>query len=623
MAQTDAEIREKVTEVEQGFQELRELARKRQGQLYVHETYKSELIQALAPEIDTRIAVPSRRPSVAAWHLQGIIRQSFQFHVEPGGSLDRDETRADKRELYYAHEWALNFNKGGNLLRDTWRDQAVSPFCGWWFEADAFALPKEEKDREQYRKDYSPFRLSRLNPLTFAFLHDDAGYPTVAVRRFKLTYAEIIKRYGKDKDRAPLKILGDEFPFLRGGRGEAIDTEGELGRRTAEVCVFDEGVTICHYIDIKDQESQYHQVGQDYPNYFGCPSLILVHGRYNADAEKLEDIFQPLIVDILGEQRNVDVMDSHMASLMLTPSKHGQVLPEEVAKAFALEDRVIPGVEFNAQGWANLMGAPADIGTVLPPAVTEIRQHRAEDRDAALPSPFLTNPDESVIKAGTAAAQLNAHETSNRAYDEARESVIAGIVKVCKMIDHYICESGAMGGSKKGVPDTAKEKIHVRLTGTEPSRKYAGERKGEEIEIGPDDFDEGDILEVTPIAETESQKQLRYELKKQQVIDGVQTKEDLIAVITEDVSGTVDRLEEEARYQQWGPMIDRADELAMVEVIKMESRNRVDLSMILLPDAGVPTAGGPAGNGAQDGDAISGSMTRPPPTATPNVAVQG
>lgn len=618
----DKEIRDLVTEIEQPFLGLRKKIERTQAQLYGHESYKNDLISALAEEIDTRIAVPSGRPSTVARQIQGIIRSSFSFHVNAAGKLERDERRADKRELYYAHEWATNLNRGGYVLRDTWRYQTVGPVAGWWLEYDAFALPQEEDKREQYRKDFAPFKLSVLDPSTFAFLADETGQPTISVRRFKLPYVEIAKRYGDaKKDPNPLTILNEQFGWLRGGQG--YDPDGsDIHRKTAEVCVVDDGVTICHYIEALSDSVRFHQVGvngepKDFPNPWGSNSLRLIFGVYNADAKELEDKYRGLLDEVLREQRNLDVLDSHIASIILTPTKHAQVLPEQIAHEIILSDKAMPKVQYDQTGWTSLVGDHVDIGTEIPQSVMDLRTTRAMDRDAALPSPFLTNPDESTVKEGTAAAQLNAHETSNRTFDEARESVIAGMVWVCTSIDHFV-----KGGGMPNKGAVSPEVLHFTVVGSEPSKKYAGARKGEELEFGPEDIDDRDVLEITQVATTESQKMLRYQLKSLQQKEGYATRSEVLEVLTEDVTGAEDRLEEEARYQMYGPMIDKADLLGMVEAIKLDSGGAMDLSYILTPDmAGMPVnqpSGAPASS-----DGMSVQATAPPPTQVSSAEAMG
>ena len=622
MSRAPNEIRDLVQDVETPFNVMRDQMRKEADQLYVHESYKAELIAALAPELDTRIALPSRRPQSVARDLVGILRQSLQFHVEPAGQRAMDDRRADKRELMYAHLWEADLNKGDRVLGPTYRLQTVSRGAIWWLDWNAFALPKEEAEREQYRHSYSPFKLSVYDFHTTAFLAADDGQPTIAVRRLKIPYHEVVTRYGKNKkDKAALQIMGEQFPWLRGGKGQSVEAS-DLYSKTAEVVVVDDGVTICHYIDLGADSAagtDRYQTVFECPNPWGAVSAIVIPGEYNHDAEALEDRYRALIGAMLGEQRNVDVMDSHMASLALTPNKHVQQLDREVARQAVIEDKAIPGVEFNGEGFATAYGDVADIGTQLSPSVTEIRTHRAEDRDASLPSPFLTNPDPVLLKGTTAAGQLNAHETSNRSYDGARAHVIAGVVQVCKMIDHFICEGHL---NKKGQPKEANEKIYIRATGNEPTSKYRGEDKGKEFEIGPEDYEPGDILEVTPVAMTESQKFRNFELKLMQYQAHIIPFEELIATVTEDVSGQKEKLEIERRYQQLGPMLDNADLLAMVEAIKLDSGGAMDLSFLLNPNNGPPSAIPPEGDVS---DATGGGMNRtdPPATSTPAVGAMG
>ena len=629
-ARSDGEIKSLVREVEDPFLALCELLRKNQAQLYGQPAYKDDLIDALAPEIDTRVPVPSSRPMTTAAQVQGILRQSLSFHVEPSGKLDRDERRADKRELYYAHEWAMNFNRGGRLLSSTYRYQAVGPFAAWWLDWNAFALPKEQGKREEYRKAYSPFRLSVLPPATVAFLTDVNGEPTIATRRFKLPYVDIARLYGEGgekggKDSDPLKILGEQFGYLRGGSGRSPDSI-DLTRKSAEIFVVDDNSTICHYIDIKDGDGHYRQVGangtgKDYPNPWGSSSLIIVTGAYNPDAKNMEDRYLGLIADNLRAQRNLDVIDTHIASIELSMKKHGQRVSDEIAKAAILEDKTIPDVILSADGWVNLVGDYVEIGTSVTPVVSEIRQRLMEDRDATLPSPFLTNPDQALIKGTTATGQLAAHETSNQIYDSARESLIAGVVSVCKKIDCFV-----LGGGLPNKGAASKEVLYFKPTGKEPTKKYAGNRKGEELEYGPEDIDEADVLEVTPVPRSESQKQLRYAMKKQQVVDGVQTPSDLIAEITEDVTGTEERLEEWRRYQQLAPIIDNLDFLDAIAVIR--DKYGRDYSQLALNAGLMPGGGQPASNGAVptpqpvDGN-VGGQRMDAPAMASPDVEAFG
>src|SRR3990167_4176079 len=102
------EVREKVMEIEQGWTGLREKARKNRHQLYAHKEYEDELIKALDPQITTRIPYASRRPDHAARQIEGILKASHSFHVEPPpgkGEASPATKRADREELCFAHLW--------------------------------------------------------------------------------------------------------------------------------------------------------------------------------------------------------------------------------------------------------------------------------------------------------------------------------------------------------------------------------------------------------------------------------------------------------------------------------------------------------------------------------------
>lgn len=637
MTRSQAEIKEIVRQVDdQGFQALYKKAEDYEAQLYVHPAYKADLIAALAPEIDTRIALPSHRPSTASVQTQGIIRQSLSFHVDAPARLESQQgnptqegSRVDRQELFYAHAWGIKLNARGRVLSDTYRYQSASIYAAWWLEFEAFALPTEEGKREAYRSNYWPFKLQVIPPRTVKFLADDTGYPTLAVREYDIPVIEVAKRYGeKYSDDQALTILNEQFGYLRGGRDQWTEG-GQLAGKKAHICLVDDGKTITHYIDLKTEAEQYRQVTKDVPNPWGATSLTIIPGRYNADAERLEDRYQPLIVDVLGEQRNVDIQRSHAASLAYTPKKHVQVLPEDVAR-MAAEGLAIPPLGFDNAGFANALGEIVDIGSELPESAKELLAGSLADRDAALPSPFLTNPEQATVSQGTAAAQLTAHETGNRQYDDAREHVIGGVHDVCMKLKHFICDGHMNKGYRNLDPKTVKrEQITFRVTGQEPSQKYAGDYKAKEISVDPETFEDGDILEITPLAMTQSQKALQYELKKQQVVDGVQTPEDLIAVVTEDVSGTVEKLDEWRRYQQLAPAFDNMDLLASVELVKL--KYGIDYSFLLM-GAGQGPAANQMAQGQQEqaslqpqqsGTSMGVQTTAPPPTEVSPVEVMG
>jgi hypothetical protein len=88
-------------------------------------------------------------------------------------------------------------------------------------------------------------------------------------------------------------------------------------------------------------------------------------------------------------------------------------------------------------------------------------------------------------------------------------------------------------------------------------------------------------------------------------------------------------LEEEARYQQYGPLIDNADLMAFIEVIRMETSGPdgsggMDLSQLMVSllsaGAGAPVMPGPGGG---EESPLNVQATAAPPTATPDVSVQG
>ena len=627
MSRTPADVKSLVTEIKRGFIELGNESRTFYNQIHFTKPYQDSLIANFAPEITTRIPVPSARLSNATVQTRGILRASRQFHVEAASKLKGDEGTADKLELFFAHAFGIRLDPNGRLFNDTYAYQCAGPFAAWCWEWEPFALPQEESQRQGYRDSYWPFRLSVIDPLTVAFLADDAGEPTIVVREFELPYLDLILRYGEydkgGKDFQPLKIMGEQFPGLRGGRGQAIETNTDLFSNKARVCVLDDGVTICHYIEIKDgRQTSYDNLTKEVANPWGRPHIQIIPGRYNPEAERLTERYTGIMRDLGRSQKNVDSLTSQAASIALTPSLWVEKIPPEALASILDGDKTIPVVKLEEGRVTPVHGDVQAVGPQLLPPVIDMLLHSREERDALLPSTFLTNPDMSVIKDAAASAILMGHGTSNLFYDEPRESVLAAIKTGCKMMIHLIA-----GGQAKGNPSASGEGIAFLVTGKEVTKKYRGEEKGRDIVITPADvesFDEQYTLEVSIIASTASQKKANYDITRQEVADGANTLRGLIETTTEDVDGRVFEIQEETRYQTLAPIAAKLDLLSYIEWMRVsEGRDMSELAMAagLLGGAG-PETGEEPGQLQQDGN-NNGYMMKAPATEVPDVSVTG
>lgn len=585
-----------------GFEALWARARERRAQLYKHPSYLGLLTAPLPARLKSdAVPVPGNKVDHATWQTEAILDMDLQIHVEPNskettdaGNVTNMGRGADKAELFFAHGLAIRMGIGA-LRRWTHRLQAVGPYATWWLEWEEFRLPQDEEAREKYRKSYWPFRLLGVDPLTVCHLPDDNGKPTVSSREFELTYIEIARRYGKHEgdDPNPLTILGEQFGFLRGARGEAADG-ANVGRKKAKVCVVDDGINIAHYIDIGSTDNgEYRQVGnegKDIPNpWGGLNSLKIITGRFNGDAEALEDRYMGLMETEFGASKNVDMVNSLIASIALHPEDPAQVIPESIAAAL-LDGGTLPPQVIEKLKVTNLYGDYAAMPTADSAGMTILREHTKEEQDSMMPSPYLTNPDQLVVNNPTASARLSAQETASKSYDNARESETEGIVDVCKSMVNFF-------GPKGYLSKTKGESVAFTVTGKEPTAKYRGDEKGTSFTVDADDFedfDENYTLEVTIAATTQGQKRDQFELKAEEVKAGVSTMEDLIGTVYSDVSGQVKKLEVARRYQQQGSVIDNLDFLAALEAIRLDSGR--DYSQIAMAAGLVP---GGMGGGQQ------------------------
>lgn len=579
MSRDKNEVKALITELEQGFPELRTRARERYDQLYANKAYQSLLVSQFPDEISQAIPHPSRRLNNAANQTVGILDLSLRYHVEAASKLKGDEKTADKLELMFAHAFQVKFKEDTALRPYTHRYQTVSPFACWWLEWEKFELPKEEDKRQAYRENYWPFKLSVIDPLSVSFLANDEGYPTIAARHFELPYVEIAKRYGGATDKNALDVLGKKYPYLRGGRGQAVDSISDAYTKKGKVWVVDDGDTICHYCEIKGGE--YETLNEDeIPNPWGSTSLTLVYGRYNVEAEELVNRYEPILEDMGRACKTFDVMRSYSTSIAFQPQLWAEVLSPEAAAAAIIEEKAIEPTQMHEGKLTVTRGEPKSVGQMLQESTKYLLEDARMEVELLQPPAFLTNPDPIIVSRSTANGILTVNGTSQRIYDDPRASEVAAHVDVCNKMIHFLNHYMNKPGMKK----ESQEKLHFTVAGKESTKKYRGEEKGRDIEITLEDvadFHEKYTLEISTEATTQSQKIAQFEYMVEQLKVGACTLEGVIEAVTEDVEGRVFELEEARRYQNLAPIIDKLDLLAAIESIRLESGR--DYSQLAMP----------------------------------------
>lgn len=612
---TESEIKAIITDLERGgeFDALKLRGDKFEQQLYATTEYQLDLVKGLSAEITHPIPLPSHRPSIEARHAVGLLAQSLQFHVEPSGLRKMDERRADKLEVYFAHQ-ALRLI--APVADDTARLQGVAPFAGWWLDLNPFELPTEEGKREAYRKAYDPYKLSLVDWRTLRFMVDDTGRATVAARKVQIPLIRIVETYGgKSEDKTPLEICRMKFPWLRGGSGRDPDS-GTLYSDKAELWVVDDGSSISHAVKVRDT---FHQVSdgedvEDYPNPWGRPSLFLITGSFNVDAQRFEHRFEGLLWEMFGSQYNLDVLLSQATSIALTPPKRGQVIPEALALSSFDSDKPVPNVEFKDNTIASLWGPSAEFRSDADVTLKDLINYQVAERNASLLPSVLTNPDEATLKNSTAAAILYAGESANRLLDAARRSKVRAVRDVFRAIIHH--QTAYL--NKDGQPAEAREATYVRVSGMESVRgKALTDRKGEELELGPEDFEDFDVemtLEITPVAGTQSQKAAELEYKSQLLGLGLATPQDVMEVAFEDVTGQSKKVEIFRRFQLRKPMAEKMGMLHWVEWMRKHAQ--IDMSWLLMA---TPEMQGAPGVPPSAVGGMGGQRTDPPAMAVPDV----
>ncbi len=618
-----SEVKEMVAELrKQGFDALRAEFDRFQAQMYYTKPYQQDLLAGMSPTLSTQIAVPSARLQTEAEEVQGLLNRTLGFHDIGRGDTPTDRKNEDKRELYFAHQFH-KFNRGGRLRNHTHRWQTVGPYALWWLDILPFSPDQ--------RDDYELADLQVINALSAYFLTDDAGTPTVSARHYKVPYVKFGKQYLKAKDDTEaLKLCREEFKGIRGGTGRPENSTG-FGQEI-EVWVCDNGVEISHHVKISDDEfKQYGDDGKEdnYPNHIGRNSLFIITGIFNHDAQELEHRYKGLLSALGRSQKNVDVVTSHLVSTSASPPKWMIEANNEVTRSKAESDNWdMPPVEFQ-DDIAYVFGRPQQMWEKIGDGLREALPLIIGERDAMLSTASRLHQGE-VIEKTTAAAYLRADEALAEKFDSAQSSEIAGVVDVCNALEYAIVNYLNKPGQDARATETAKITVVGTLSGYKVAGKSLEQRKGEQLEVGPETFKGKHELEVMPIADKQSEKVQQYDLRRQQLLDGAITRAELQEAITDDVTGHILKLDEEARYQKLEPLITNLDFVAALEAIKLRSDNQVDLTLLaqqagLLPGAPPsPPRVNPNGtNGMTTSDGMNVAPTAvPPPTQVPNTGSQ-
>lgn len=646
MARGSAEVKDILhgLKYDSGWQEMWDRARERHMQIARDPSYQNQLVASLPDSVALRVPVPSALPEHEARLTRSILDRRYQFHVyDPTSDTDR-MTVADRMELYLAHEFDANLNRGNMLRSVTHAKQAVDPVCGWWLDWNAFALPskeKEEKDddyegrKRAYRERYSPFRIEVLGAGTFYALTDWQNQVTLAVREFELPWLDVARIYRGARDkRHAVQILNQHFKGMRAGYGHSVDWNEDMLRTRARVCIVDDGEYIAHYIEASGEEqgSEWKDVSDALPNPWGCPSLVLVTGLFNPEQEKAVYRYKPALDAFLQAQKNADIVNSYAASIAFSPAYYGQVLPPDIAKM--LLDRnagsELPGASFETGELTNLMGQIVKLGQEMTDFHKVIIETLHKERDSVRAPSYLTDPDPATLQETTANAYVGAVATSGKRYDEMSASEVAAIRRVVEMMGNFICGGGATGFNQgyatgKLTPEM-QESLTFTITGAEPVKRYDIRKQGHKITVGPKDFEmlkRDMVLEVEIVAQTESQKQAEYVAMRTAVADGAASHRDLVAIQWEDTSSKIEEIEAERRFQEIYPEMLQLTKLQALKALV--ALGGPDLSPLFLQAAGMGAPQEQNGTGPQMqgvGDGLQPNVMMAPAQPVPDVRAQ-
>jgi hypothetical protein len=353
------EAKELVTSLMQDFSDLHASCKFRHDITHARHGFNSSSVSGITIESKLRdagypiiVPVVSREVDWAASKTVERLSRGYEIHIEPRHPIDMP--KADKLEIVDANQ-LLTWDGGGKLSHAIHRHQAVSPYAGLKINKVPYAPPKRKTGEKaddynrrvkRWEENYSAFMLSVEDPLSLAFLEDGLLNVTMFVHEYEWPVIDFLEAYGTyDKaeyasDPNPIlmfHVMEQQFPSIRAGYKMADWSPAFYSRKKLKVCEVDNGQQIRIYLQSND--TTIHDLiplsdlseGGSYPNSFGRPCLFPVPGRWNPDATKPEDRYEPLLVALMQSRWNLDFTWSQWASRAAERPTQVSELPPQVS----------------------------------------------------------------------------------------------------------------------------------------------------------------------------------------------------------------------------------------------------------------------------------------------------
>ena len=592
---------------------------------------RRDYAQDLSPLISTKISIP---PVLLRFYVQqgrAALADDLKLHLEPVGALPRQETAADRMEVFEAHA-LLQLDPHGYLRDDMHDAQVRSFFFAAWLEMEKYVVPsqaKGEKDGEyadrveRYRKSWWPYRLTRKPSNAVAWQEDDNRNVTIAVARYKLAVSQILERYGdgrKDDPEQMARILGEHFGYLRVGTASNELYARDVMREEVGVCVVDDGAYCAHYVDLgtltDSREKGYKALGEgEYKNPFGQPSLLLAEGVYNGD-QPMAYRREPLLTSLILIEDQKAVIKSAWASQSASPPQlYEHKMPPEIALMTreSQPPAIVAGLLVDPKGrpltqraYGELVNIQSEVNAMQDKLYAEL----SNEGRIANPAGLLMDPEPGRLDNMPATTILADRDERKVLLAGAKRSETTFWGRALDMIKNAMSNE-VNKHRTKGEPKSSNDIAYgFTSTGKEGVLGKAVKR-GEAFEITPQDLDN----EFTRTIETQdnriSTRMAMLDVAERRWAAGTILYDERLGMHgVENVAEFKEKKAEEQLYQLEAIRLVQATRLRVAQFMQVLTGRPVEETVASMPDNVLPSVAGPEASAPGGG----GMFMKPPPT---------
>jgi hypothetical protein len=426
------------------------------------------------------------------------LSNTLRVHNEPRGGLKRQETAADRLEVYESHVILELLEP----LRDDIHQKQVMGLAWYgWLEADEWGDVEraDKEDDKSYNKrvtaernGFFPLHIMELNGETVSYMEEEPRVFSMAGVRFKLPIIEIMERFGgikRDNDADLIHAWNEEFGWmamdLPQPRDDVRDTWGEM----VEVTMIGDKQTVSYCVDRGPKQgrtnaNRYKGLGETtYEHHFGQVPLLAAEGVYLYDrpiAYRREGLLQARI----ELEHAKAIIKSQWATQTASPPEYVEnKIPSEVDTRDQPELIDPSGALMRRQsrGEIQLLERKVD--------ATQDKLYGTLDQDSRTVAigGLLLNSEGEVSSVGVS-VQLESIDQMKQAMGSATRSEVRLAHRLLDMAEDYQ-QAKLNSHRKKGQGQAEADWPYAFATSGQERVRGRTIKHGEQVEIKPKDFD--------------------------------------------------------------------------------------------------------------------------------------